>query len=59
MTDDANMLDCVAGFYYLGNSIEILESCRGFEPKELREIEQYTIRLHNLLRKHRSNHATR
>lgn len=54
MTDDANMLDCAAGLYDLGNSIDTLESCRGFEPKELREIEQYTIRLHNLLKKHRN-----
>lgn len=53
MTDDGNMLDCAAGLYDLGNAIDTLESCRGIERKELREIEQYTIRLHQLLKKHR------
>lgn len=52
MTDDGNMMDCALALYGLRKAIDDLGPL-WFEPKDLQEIEQNLVRLHNLLRKHR------
>lgn len=52
MTDDGNMIDITNALYGLRMAIDDLGSC-WLEPRDMRELEQCIIRLHQLLKKHR------
>ena len=58
MSDDGNMMDVAGALYKLRMDIVDIETCRGFEPKDLHDLEQSALRIINLVRKHRSKHAT-
>lgn len=53
MTDDGNMMDVADALYKLRTVIDDLDS-HWLDRRDLRDIEQSIIRLHNLVRKHRS-----
>lgn len=57
MTDDANILDVANALYALRIAIDEI-GVVWLEPGDIREVEQSIIRLHNLLRKHRSKHVS-
>ena len=53
MTDEGNMMECGAALYRLRSAIDEFGSL-WLEPSDMRELEQCIIRLHQLLKKHRS-----
>lgn len=53
MTDDGNMMDVADALYKLRIVVDDLDSY-WLKPSDLREIEQSIIRLHQLLKRHRS-----
>lgn len=58
MTDDGNMMECESVLYHLRMIMYELAALH-LEPRHLQELERCLVTGHNVLRKHRSNHATR